>query len=106
MRREVELVDMGASVVLQKPTVAALIELQEAHKDLDDSTLTGQFHGAVALVAALLVEPDMGEEELRTQVEQMSPSDWDRLQDAAMQLSGMREEVEPAARADFPESAV
>lgn len=92
--RVVEIPDRGVSVVLQKPPLGRILELQEkletmakrakeAGQELDD------FDTSVAVVAEILSEPRLSEEELAAEVRSWSLEDWQLMQAEAVALSGM-----------------
>jgi len=97
---EVELPDAGASLVLQKPTVRTILAMQ-AQVDSENATAGEMFTSAITLVAGMLVEPELTEEELREQVDQMTFSDWQHLQDKAMELAGLGGETRRQTEAEF-----
>lgn len=97
--REVELPDRGVSLLLKRPTVETVLDLQDQISD--EETAREGFRGGVALIARMLVEPAMSEEDFRKEAESWAYSDWELLQDVAMEFAGMRREVESAASAEF-----
>lgn len=110
--RVVEIPDRGVSVVLQKPPLGRILELQEklqamakqakeADQELDD------FDTSVAVVAEILSEPEMSERELAEEVRGWSLEDWQLIQAEAVSLSGMGPGEEARAeetREEFQES--
>jgi len=89
---EVELPDAGASIVLQKPNVRTILAMQD-QTDNENAGAREMFTSAVTLIAGMLVEPELTEQELREQIDQLTFSDWQHLQDAAMELAGLGEET-------------
>lgn len=99
---EIDIPDQGVSVLLRKPSVEAMVELQEQQQG---GNIMG-FASAISLIALMLEDPDLNEEQLREAVEPWSFGDWLVLQEAALRLSGMSEEVRVAAEAAFRDSLV
>lgn len=93
----VELEERGVSVVLQKPKVKTIRTLEKKYSAED----ADEFEGSVALVAEMLLEPEMSEEELAAEVDDWDLEDWLHLQKEASELAGMGEEAREEARAEF-----
>jgi hypothetical protein len=98
----VDIPERGVSLVLQKPSVRTIIDLQE---DIDLSTedVRKAYGSTVKLVALMLVDPEMPEDDLRAEVDEWSLGDWQILQREALDLAGIGEEAERQRRAEFPE---
>lgn len=92
--------DRGATIVLRKPSVGMILDVQE-ELDSEDTSVRESYSATVSLVAEMLVEPKMSEDELRAEVDEWSFADWQILQGAALKLAGLREEDVRQARADF-----
>lgn len=82
--REVELPDLGATVLLRRPTVGEFTELHEGLVAADAS----EYLYSIALAATCLVEPELDAEQLKAAVDEWSPTDWMVLQAAALDLTG------------------
>ena len=98
--KEVELTDAGASLLLSKPSVAAILEIQEK-VDFDKATMREMYVGTVGLIASMLVDPKLSEGELRGHTDELSFADWQHLQNEALELAGMGEQARQQAEADF-----
>lgn len=101
--KEVTIPDLGATVLLRKPSVGTIIAIQPRVEEAGEDTQKA-FESSVALVAEMLVEPDWSEKQLREAVEDWAFSDWQALQTAAMELAGMSEEAQRKSREEFPDS--
>lgn len=94
---EVELPDLGVSVLLERPTAGAVIEVQKGLAAAD----ADEFAHLVGLTALCLAEPVMDAAALKTAVEEWSPEDWTLLQAAALDLCGIGGGALKAAQAMF-----
>lgn len=92
-RREVDLPGIGASVVIEAPSVGAYMATQ----DLEGS----QHDRNVALAALALVEPEMTAEQLAAAVTDWPMTDWMVLDDALADLMGITEEALQLAQREF-----
>lgn len=102
-RTEIELEDAGASVVLQKPSVRAVLDMQEQAGDMENATVKETYGSMVGLVAAMLVEPSINAEEFRQVADELTFSDWQHLQEKALELAGLGEETRRQADEAFPD---
>src|SRR5262245_37495772 len=103
----IELTDRGVSIELRKPRVATIVEFQERTPD----TPEGQdpdprviYDVTVWLIAQMLVDPDWSEEQLAPEVNEWTMSDWNHVQQQALELAGLGGEAQRAAQAEFQES--
>lgn len=94
----VELPDRGASVVLAKPSLGLVLDVQKQIDKLEDDD---GFESSVLVVSRMLDEPKMSEEQLRAEVLDWSMGDWQILQTAAMELAGLSEEGRRSAEREF-----
>lgn len=83
--QEVELPDLGATVLLRKPQVTAMIDAQK-HITTDSD----EFEDSLRLVAITLAEPQLSAEQLGDEVREWTTEDWMTLQAAALDLIGMK----------------
>ena len=95
-RREVDLPGIGASVVIEAPSVGAYLELEQ-------SGLKGNDYD-IALIGMALVEPEMTAEEFKRVIEDWPITDWQELDRALSDLMGISEEALRAAQREFRES--
>lgn len=99
-QEEVTIPERGVSVLLEQPSVEDLLAMQDLFDD--DSDTRDSYTSAVKLVADMLVDPDWDVEQLKTEVNAWSMNDWQVLQTAAIELSGLKGEL--AVEAEFPGS--
>jgi hypothetical protein len=92
-RREVDLPGIGASVVIEAPSVHAYITTQDLEGTQHDRN--------VALAALALVEPEMTAEQLAEAVRDWPMTDWMVLDDALADLMGITEEALQLAQREF-----
>lgn len=97
----VSIPDRGVTVVLRKPSVGAMLDLQSSH-DVESEDVDVQFGFSVALVASMLAEPEMDADALRKEVREWSFDDWRLLQSTALEFAGLGEESQRNAQASFP----
>jgi hypothetical protein len=96
-------VDRKVTVQLKRPTVEALLEIQEAAaKAGPGSSARDGYKAALVYVASVMKDPKMSPEELCDEVDGWSMRDWNALQDATMELTGMKEEAQAMLAAAFP----
>lgn len=92
-RKEVDLPGIGASVVIQAPSVGAWQATERIEGD--------QYDRGVALAALSLVEPEMTPEQLGAAVKEWPMTDWMILDDAVADLMGITEEALHDAQREF-----
>jgi len=103
-RREVELPDCGASLLLAKPRIGAVLDFK-----VDASTSNRQdFESTLDMLVDMTVEPrldgddpEMSVEQFRQEMHNLTVGDWTVLSDAVIELSGVKPEAIEAAKAAF-----
>lgn len=99
-RRTVDLPTLGASVVIEQPTMADIITVQEGLPDNVDGATASK-----AMVLLAIVEPKMETDYLDWAINGgWPPGDWMILVNEVNDLTGMGEVASRAARAAFPKS--
>lgn len=93
--------DREVTVVLRKPSVGMIIDAQGSLNPESTDVREG-YQSTIGLVAEMMVEPEMTVDELKAEVDEWSFSDWQVLQEAALELAGLREEDAEKAREKFP----
>lgn len=102
--QEVELGDAGASLLLKKPSVSAILDMQDT-TDLDSGNMREMYGATVGLITRMLVEPELTEPELRDLTDQLSFADWQHLQEQALELAGLGEETRQRTAGEFQRPA-